>query len=175
AETTEQRRAYRQRRARMYFIRVLMSHVYEALTIIDEINKSDELRDRVAKCDSRTQQNFAQLVAILNSPERGHLYRFRSKATFHYDPKVTAEHLQKTIEYDLDAVWSYSVGSTSLDWHFELSDAVMDRMVVRYVFGADEDRSPARREKVREIATRLDAIATQFTDFASHFIQQQLR
>jgi hypothetical protein len=87
---------------------------------------------------------------------------------------VTAEHLQKVVAEDQAATWKYSVGSTAVDWYFELGDAVMDHMVVKFVLGADEPKSPARTKKVAEIATRLDQIATMFTDFAKSFIERSL-
>jgi hypothetical protein len=176
AETTEQRRAYRKPFARMYFIRVLMSHIYEGLKIIEEINNSPVLRAAVEKCDAPTQGEFKELVAILNSTERRHnLYRFRNKATFHYDPKEIAKHLRAVIAHDPKATWAFSEGSTARDWHFELGDAVIDRMVIRYVFDADEDRNPARAMKVAAIATRLHQISTTFTAFASRFVERHLR
>jgi len=175
AETTEQNRAYRRGAARMYFIRVLMSHLHEALKIVDEINKDTDLRAAADRCDARTQANFATLVTMLNSRERGQLFRFRTKTTFHYDPAVLAGQLEAVITQDPDAIWSCSVGSTPLDWHYELADAVMDRTVVRFVFGADEPRSPERFEKIEKFATRLDEIATMFTDFASNFVERRLR
>ncbi len=172
AETTEQRRAYRKRLARGYFVRLIMSHVHEALKIIDEINKNPDLRTGVDQCDTRTRDNFEKLVGMLHSPERGHLFRFRTKATFHYDKEVSTQHLQRVIAYDPAATWSYSVGSSPLDWHFELGDAVMDHMVVKFVLGADEPRSPARSEKVGMIATRLQQVSILFTDFAASFIER---
>jgi hypothetical protein len=174
AETSERRRVHRKGRARMYFIRLIMSHVYEAMKIIDEIKENPALRAAVDQCDARTRENFNKLVAMLISPERDQLNRFRNKATFHYDKKASAEHLQAVIAADPTAPWSYSVGSTPLDWSFELGDAVMDRMVVRFVLGADEARSPARSQKVGEIAARLDEVATMFTDFAKSFIERHL-
>jgi hypothetical protein len=48
----------------------------------------------------------------------------------------------------------------------------MDRMVVRFVLGADEARSPGRSEKIAKIAKRLDEIATMFTDFAARFVER---
>jgi hypothetical protein len=172
AETTEQRRARRKQRARMYFIRLIMSHVHEGLNVIDDINRSPDLRAAVERCDARTRENFGKLVAILTSRERGQLSRYRTKTTFHYDKEVPGQHLQKVVAHDRDATWSYSVGSTPLDWHFELGDAVMDRMVVRFVLGADEPRSPARSKKIEEIATRLDEVGFMFTDFATSFIER---
>jgi hypothetical protein len=80
---TEHPRAYLKGRARMYFIRLIMSHVHEALKIIDEIHKSPDLTAVVDQSDAHTRENFKKLIAILRSPERGHLFRFRTKATFH--------------------------------------------------------------------------------------------
>jgi hypothetical protein len=85
AETLEQHRAHRKGRARMYFIRLIMSHVHEAFKIIDEINREPDLRAAVDSCDVRTKTNFAELVRLLTSRERGYLTRFRTKTTFHYD------------------------------------------------------------------------------------------
>jgi hypothetical protein len=100
AGASEQRRAYRKRNAQMYFVRVLMSHVHEALKIIEEIKNSVHLRAAVGKCDRRTQEHFENLIAVLNSPERGYLFRFRNKATFHYDKAATQEHLRAVIVGD---------------------------------------------------------------------------
>ena len=174
-ETAEQRRAYHKRRARMYFVRLIMSHVHEGLKIVDEINKNSELRAAVDRCDTEAQEAFQMLVAILNSPHRGQLFRFRTKATFHYDNEVPAHHLEKVVTHDPSAIFSYSVGLTALDWHYELGDAVMDRMIVRYVFGLDEDRSPERSRKIAEFATRLDGIASTFTMFASSYIERCMK
>ena len=85
---------------------------------------------------------------------------------------MPGEHLQKVIADNRDATWGYSVGSTPLDWDLELGDVVMDRMVIKFVFGADEPRSPARSKKIEEIVMRLDQIASLFTDFATSFIER---
>ena len=174
AETSEQRRVHLKERARRYFIRLIMSHVHEALKIIEEINKNPNLKAAVDQCDARTGENFRKLVAILNSRERGQLNRFRNNATFHYDKETSADHLQAVIAADPTATWSYSVGSTPLDWSFELGDAVMDRMVVRFVLGADEPRSAARTQKVDEIAMRVYETSTTFTNFAQSFIERHI-
>jgi hypothetical protein len=175
AETLEQHRAHRKGRARMYFIRLIMSHVHEAFKIIDEINRDPDLTAAVDKCDARTKANFAELVRLLTSRERGYLTRFRTKTTYHYDEEVPRDTLSKVVEHDPDATWSYSIGSKPLDWHYEIADAVVDRMVVRFVFDADEPRSPERSVRVREIAVRLDEVQALLTDFATHFIQRNLR
>ena len=80
----------------MYFIRLIMSYVHEGLNIIDEINRSHDLRAAVERCDERTRENFWN-PAILTSRDRGHLSKFRTKATFHYDKTVPGEHLKRVI------------------------------------------------------------------------------
>jgi len=47
----------------MYFIRILMGHVYEALTIIREISRTPALRAAVDKCDAQTVQAYQSLEA----------------------------------------------------------------------------------------------------------------
>jgi hypothetical protein len=45
-ETIEQRRAYRKLLARGYFIRLIMSHLHEALKIIEEIQQKSRSESR---------------------------------------------------------------------------------------------------------------------------------
>jgi hypothetical protein len=74
-----------------------------------------------------------------------------------------------------DAIWSYSMGSEPLDWRFELAEAVMDRIVIREVFGLNEPRGPERTRKTEEIATRIQEISILFTNFAAHFVWHHLK
>ena len=59
----------------------------------------------------------------------------------------------------------------SLDWHFELADAVVDRMMVREVYRQKGPRGPERRERLNSIAIREQEIARAFSDFAAHFVR----
>jgi hypothetical protein len=68
AETTDSPRAHLKGRRRMYFMRLIMSHVHEALKIIDEIYKSPDLTAVVDQFDAHTRENFKKLIAILRSP-----------------------------------------------------------------------------------------------------------
>jgi hypothetical protein len=137
--------------------------------------KSTALRAAVDECDVSTGENFKKLIAILQPPERTPLARFRSKATFHYDKHVSAEHLQAVTARDPAAPWSFSKGSTPLGWYFELGDVVMDRMVVRFVLGANEPPKPALSKEREEIGASLNQIAFRFTNFATSFIERHCR
>jgi hypothetical protein len=63
------------------------------------------------------------------------------------------------------------MGTEPLDWYFELADAVMDRMIIRKIFGLDEDASQRRTVKTEAIAMRQQEIARKYTDFAAHFVR----
>jgi hypothetical protein len=67
------------------------------------------------------------------------------------------------------------MGSEPLDWRFELAEAVMDRIVIREVFGLNEPRGPERTRKTEEIATRIQEISILFTNFAAHFVWHHLK
>ena len=43
---------------RGYFVRVLLSHVYEGLLIVEEISRSAHLRSTVDECDKQTISAF---------------------------------------------------------------------------------------------------------------------
>lgn len=170
ASTTVQPRVYRKAAARMYFIRVLMGHVYEGLTIIEHISRVTALKAAVDRCDARTVAAYQALDTFIRSPEMKTLDRFRNRAAFHYDRQLPERHLREIAQHSPDAIWSYSMGSEPLDWRFELADAVMDRIVIREVFGLKEPRGPERTRKTEAIATRIQDISMLFTNFAAHFV-----
>ena len=175
ASTTEQHRAFRKGTARMYFIRVLMGHVYEGLLIVREISRSPTLRATVDRCDAQTVAAFRDLEAFIGSAEMKVLNTLRSRASFHYDVQLPERSLREIAQHSPDRPWSYSMGSTPLDWHFELADAVIDRMLIREVFGLKQPKGPQRAEKTEIIATRLQEISISFTNFAAHFVEQYSR
>jgi hypothetical protein len=175
ASATAERRVYRKAAARMYFIRVLMGHVYEGLTIIEHISRVSDLRAAVDRCDAQTVEAFQSLDDFVRSPEMKILDRFRNRAAFHYDRQLPERHVREIALQSPDAIWSYSMGSEPLDWRFELAEAVMDRIVIREVFGLNEPRGPERTRKTEEIATRIQEISILFTNFAAHFVWHHLK
>ena len=73
AETTEQHRAYRKPRARMYFIQLIMSDVNEALRLIEEINERPALRAAVDQCDARTVENCSRASPCASAIGSGYM------------------------------------------------------------------------------------------------------
>lgn len=173
AQEEDPKRAPRKDAARMYFIRILMSHVHEGFEIIKDL--SDNKREYVERCGGRILAEFEKLEKLKTSHERGILNRFRQKTGFHYDDEIPEEHLENILNEHPDSVWRYSVGSSPLDWNFQLADDVIARIVVRHVFGLDEPRSARRHERIGELSSRLDRIASDMTGFATDFATHYLR
>jgi hypothetical protein len=95
ALTTELRRGFRRNGARMYFIRILMAHVYEALLIVREIAQTPKFRAAAEKCDAQTVAAFRDLEAFITSSEMKTLKTLRSRAAFHYDHTLPEKNLEE--------------------------------------------------------------------------------
>jgi hypothetical protein len=63
---------------KMYFARVQMAHIFEAMGDIEDITKSCELQETVDRCDSMTRRSFEKLVKFLNSKDYDILLRIRN-------------------------------------------------------------------------------------------------
>jgi hypothetical protein len=55
----------RQPGAKMYYIRMLISHIYEALTVINKINNTPELRKIVDQSYPDTRSQFEKCAAVM--------------------------------------------------------------------------------------------------------------
>ncbi len=160
----------------MYFVRVLIGHVHEALEIVQEIASSPLLMSAVDRCDAFVIEAFKTVELFTRDRKQMDMLRWmRSRASFHYDKQLPVRNLKKIADDFPDENWAYSMGSEALDWHFQLADAVMDRMVVRDIYGLDEPRSHERHEKLRVIAKQQQDIAFAFTTFAAHFVRHYSR
>src|SRR4051794_12812648 len=56
--TQERRKLARQNGGRLYYGRMLMAHVYEALNIIEDIRDNSKLKTLVDACDLETRSSF---------------------------------------------------------------------------------------------------------------------
>jgi|ERR1700722_7095733 len=175
SEARDRKKVRRKAAGELYFVRILMGHVYEALKMIKVISEHPQLRDAVMDCDRHTVEEFLLVESFAHSPEMAILKDFRDKAAFHYDRFLPIENLNKIKEELPDHPFAYSMGHDGLDWHYELGDMVMGRMLIRDIFKQDYPKSEERRKKVEEIAMRQQEIARAFTDFAGHFIRHYSR
>ncbi len=175
SETSDRKRQKRKTTATLYYVRVLIGHLYESLKMIKFMAKNPKLREMVMDCDQRTVEEFLRVESFIDSPEMDILEDFRNKAAFHYDRYLPVENLNQITKELPDHPFAYSMGHDGLDWHYELGDMVMGRMLIWDIFKQDYPKSEERRKKVEEIAVRQQEIARAFTDFAGHFIRHYSR
>jgi hypothetical protein len=171
--TKNPKKLSRQAGGRLYYGRMLMSHVFEALGIIEDIKKSETLKAAVQNCDAKTRASFDAVVAFLTCADYKMLLQIRNSAGFHYDRKRAINALKQIDRKFPDLHFAYTLGHAPLDWYFELGDAVSDRIVVRDIFGAAEGQDV--RASIDPILMRLHTMAMAFNDFAGHFIRQKLK
>jgi hypothetical protein len=164
-------RKHRERGAKIYFIRLQVSHIYEAMKIVMEIRDSPELRKAVERSDPFTKKGFEALLAFIGSPEFEKVMgRLRNNLTFHYDPKTIERALASLVAKHPDAIGSISLGDEPHNWFFEPGDMVSDRAAVREIFKVPEDADV--NEETDKIVMRLHHIVQMFGGFAGSLIWQ---
>jgi hypothetical protein len=172
-DTQEPRKLARQNGGRLYYGRMLMAHVYEALKIIEDIQNSPSLKAIVQACDATTRLSFDTVATFLKTDDCRMLGLIRNKSSFHYDRKLTEQALEQIDKKFPSHSSTYSLGNDPLDWYFQLGDLTLDRIVVRDIFKAHENAD--LRAAIDPILDRLHKMANAFSDFAGYFIRHQLK
>ena len=170
-EDDKKERKHRERGAKIYFIRLQISHIYEAMKIVQEIQNSPELMKAVDRSDGFTKKGFAALLAFSGSPEFEKIMgRIRNNLTFHYDPKTIERALTSLVAKHPDASGSMSLGDEPHNWFFEPGDMVGDRAAVREIFKVSEGADIIA--ETDKIVLRLHQIIQMFGGFAGSLIWQ---
>lgn len=169
----EKRKTVRKSSGRMYFVRVQMAHLFEALEIIKEIRDSPSLTAEVEACSTRTKDSFARVRAFLDTRDYRLLAQIRNSATFHYDAKRARRGAIAIVQELPNDTSSFTMGSDPLDWYFDLADKVQEKIVVCYIFGVADDADIAKESDA--IANRMFDMAEAFGDFAGYFIWERAK
>ncbi|MCA3416716.1 MAG: hypothetical protein INF84_19130 [Roseomonas sp.] len=83
--------------AGMYFIRLQISHLSEALKIIKKIKQNSYLLNLLNRCDGNTQNAFSQLEKVTKNTDEIHnkMIQLRSNIGFHYLETRSEEWIKK--------------------------------------------------------------------------------
>lgn len=166
-----EQRKHRERGAKIYFIRLQISHIYEAMAIIQEIRDSPTLMKAIDRSDRLTKTGFDRLLTFIGSPEfRKVMGRVRNNLTFHYDPKTIERAMQSLVSKHPHARGAISLGDEPHHWFFEPGDMVGDRAAVREIFKVPDGADV--REETDKIVMRLHGIIQIFGGFAGSLIWQ---
>jgi hypothetical protein len=159
----------------MYFVRLQISHLFEAFKIVGQIRGDSDLMRLVKQCDPKTQRSFHELESFLpNGAKRPWLEkmvgRLRNNLVFHYDEsgKLIIRAVSDLANGTVARPSSITRGSTAYLWHFKLADDVVDRIVVRQIWSVPSDHE--LRAEVDRIADQIHEVFVCFADFAGEFI-----
>lgn len=87
-------RKERQGGAKMYFVRILLSHTFEALRVLNKINGEPELMKAVRNCPQATQDAFAEAIKVIGTDQYKFFNQVRNGIGFHYLPALCATQSQ---------------------------------------------------------------------------------
>jgi len=160
--TTERKKLARQNGGRPYYGRMLMAHVYEALSIIQEIEGTPNLRALVQACDRETQSSFDAVADFLKTSDYQRLCRIRNNVSFHYVGKLAVRALDQIDRKFPSHASMYSLGHDPDPPPTKWSD-------LRYVSTSRRTAMARKRYKPEEIVAKLrqvDVLVSQGQDMA---------
>ncbi len=168
-EHNVQKESHKAYGAKLYFVKLQWSHLYEGLKSIQEIDDNEKLRNAVSRCDKRTQEQFDKLKAYIKGGEKNkdvekYLGRLRSNFTFHYDE--SGKLIPRSIGKNNSGFTSITRGSTSHLWRFKAADEFLDDIVVNEVWGVDNGEN----KSLPEVEDFAEEIHIAFVDFCGEFI-----
>jgi hypothetical protein len=172
-EDAGERRAHRGNGAKIYFVRLQISHIFEAMKIIEEISSDPALMTVVDRADSRTKKAFAALLAFNGSAEFKIMARIRNNLTFHYDPRTIELALASLVAKYPGASGSLSLGDEPHNWLFEPGEMVGNRAAVREIFKVPEGADVGA--ETDKIVMRLHEVVQMFGGVAASLIWQNSR
>lgn len=157
--------------ARMYFLRLQIAHLYEALKIIDQIKLSRKLSAFADSCDSATKAAYRSLLEYAtDGSQRKHFEIIaggvRSNLVFHYNEN--GKLIKNAISDRAGrAAAQYSLitrGSTAHLWYFEAADALVDSIMIRQIWKIP--RPADLHAEADRVAAELNRVCLCFLDFA---------
>lgn len=162
--------------AKIYFLRLQLSHLWEGMRIIEEIHEHPSLTAFVRRCDEETQRAFDSLLRYIPNGTKHKEFeqlvgRIRNKLTFHYDRKS-----RKLVLRSIDDLSRPSKrrcapitrGSESSLWRFEVADAVTDNIICRQFWKIPDDAD--LRDEANRVAGYSFQIFQDFLSFSGEFI-----
>ena len=173
--TTAKDRKDRKIAAGMYFVRLELSHLYEAVDLISAIEKTPSLRALVDRRDVRTRDSYAAVLAHApGGTERKRFERLagmmRNNLTFHYaeSNKLIAEAMTDRASRADGNLSAMTRADTIHRWRFNIADDVVDSIVVRNFWQIPRDAD--LREEADKIVDEIQAVLVRFADFSGEFI-----
>jgi hypothetical protein len=171
----ESRDSARRHGACMYFVRLQLAHLYEALDVVEAMQRSAALMAILRSCDAATQQSFdfvCQFVRGGTQRSRMELLagRMRNNITFHYEQSETliGRAIVERGSRPGGNTSRVTRGSRREHWYFKVADDVIDDIVTRQFWRVPS--TPSTGRDVDVLLMEAHEIAMRFVDFCGEFI-----
>jgi hypothetical protein len=159
--------------ARSFFARLQMAYVFEILEAIKDIRGNKAWMAKLEACSKSTKDHFTKVCAFLDSADYKTLEILRNNACFHYADKLSVRAVEEIARKNAEDQSTFSQGDKLLEWHYELGDKVVERIVVHHIFKVDEGKDIGKESDA--IANRIFDAAEEIALFAGRFIQEQVK
>jgi len=163
---------------RLYFLRLQLGHLNEALKLIGEISNDTKLCALVPKCTSKVRDQYELLRDCQKGGKKHAQFKkavelVRHKVTFHYDPGMVEAAIADRASRD-DARTSMVCRGDEIDrWRFKVADHVVDSIVCRQIWKIPRDAN--LREEADRMAMFAHGVCVAFLEFSGEFIFRYLK
>lgn len=163
-------RQTRAKSAKMYFVRVLIGHVFEALQVINKIKTTPELMRVVDAAPRPIRRHFDACAKVIGTNDYLLMRAMRNDASFHYLDKTVRDAIASQEIKGPDIPLALQVGDTTLDWYCEPGERIIDSVVVRGVLAIPE--GTAVQPAVDNLIHRMQQVGDNLMHFSGYFIME---
>ena len=153
----------------MYFVRLQIGHVLEAMAIIKWMNRQPTLKPYISSLSRKHQESYTTLLEFIGSRDFVIMQDIRNKLTFHYDLNLVGQTLRQFRSSFGMLSASITIAEDNSEWYFQPADQIIDKIVVREFFGIPLTADV--RSSVDQVMDRLADLIEHLGDFAGNFIQ----
>jgi hypothetical protein len=163
--------------AKMYFLKMQISHLFEGMGIIEDIKDNPEFKKLLERTDDTTRDLFNKLLEFTKSGVRGEEFRGKIRAIrdnlgFHYHDKESKKIKRALADRGSRKGARFSTFEISEDahkWYFKAADDIVDSIIVRQLWKIARDLDA--REETDKIMDWAFGIFETFLDFCGRLIQ----
>ena len=165
----------RQVGARMYFVRLQLSHLFEGLKVIEQVKNDLSLQTLIETMDAESKNSFARLEEYLPGGPKHQRFeslfaQVRGNLTFHYDEhgKEVRQAIKNRSASQQTRITSITRGNSAYFWHFKAADDIVDDIVVRRIFKIPQNSDVP--DQVDKVMMEFHQVFLWFVDFSGEFI-----
>jgi hypothetical protein len=164
--------------AKMYFVKMQISHLFEGMGIIEHIKDNPEFKKLLERTDDTTRDLFNKLLeftkgGVREEEFRGKIRAIRDNLGFHYHDKESKKIKKALIDRGSRKGARFSTFEISEDthkWYFKAADDIVDSIIVRQLWKIA--RGLDAREEADKIMDWAFGIFETFLDFCGKLIQK---